>query len=132
MLAEYMNHPLDWVGKYRNVNTDVAPVSLSTFLTDDGDLELGDTIVDTRAQEEYDEMIIEEEREIIDAALAQLHEEDRRILILRCGLKGEDSRTLEDTALKMGSTREHVRLREEKAMKQLHEILSVSLEAYRD
>jgi len=85
------------------------PSSLNMPVSIDGAAEVMDLVEDenaTRATENIQEMFTAER---LDVLLAVVDEREREILTLRFGLRGDEPKTLEDTAKKFDITRERVR-----------------------
>ena len=95
------------------------PLSLSQPLTDEGDAELSDIVVD-RSAEPPDEVA---ERSLLPSEivrlLAPLSERERKVLTLRFGLDRGDPRTLEEVGVLFDLTRERIRQIESRALSKL-------------
>jgi len=84
----------------------------------------------TEVEEELEQIALVRE---VDAALATLKDRERRVLILRFGLNGNDEHTLEQIGQQIGVTRERIRQIEEKALRRLrHPTRSKRLRGYAD
>lgn len=70
--------------------------------------------------------------ERVDELLNCVDERAREILILRFGLKGEETRTLEEAAQRFGITRERVRQIEGSALQKIRNYLKEHRENLRD
>lgn len=67
----------------------------------------------------HEEVVNLEARRAVNELVATLSERERKILILRLGLHGEEPRTLEEVGQRFGVTRERIRQVEEKAVTRL-------------
>ena len=101
------------------------PSSLNAPLSIDGSAELIDLIQD----ENYDRPIQNTEEifktERIDKLLDCLDEREKKVIILRFGLRGQEPHTLEETAKQFGITRERVRQIEAIAIRKIKAQLMV-------
>lgn len=95
------------------------PGSLNAPLSLDSSFELIDVIEDKDAAQPSDTSQDFALSERLEQLLNKVNERERRILILRFGLQGEEPRTLEETAREFGITRERVRQIEEAALKKI-------------
>ncbi|MDD5085879.1 MAG: RNA polymerase sigma factor RpoD/SigA [Candidatus Omnitrophica bacterium] len=95
------------------------PSSLNAPISIDGSTELIDLIEDdvVDAPDKSVKDLFKDER--IDRLLDRLDERERRIVVLRFGLKGEEVRTLEEIASEFKITRERVRQIEKTAIKKI-------------
>ena len=103
-------------------------VSLETPVGD-GDGVVSDLIADTNAQEPEAEAALRFRSTDVARALARLNPRLQRVLILRFGLDGTNSRTLEQVGVELGITRERVRQLETRALRELRHA-APSLELY--
>jgi RNA polymerase primary sigma factor len=103
-------------------------VSLETPVGD-GDGVVSDLIADTNAQEPEAEAALRFRSTDVARALARLNPRLQRVLILRFGLDGTNSRTLEQVGVELGVTRERVRQLETRALRELRHA-APSLELY--
>ncbi|HMK93234.1 MAG TPA: RNA polymerase sigma factor RpoD/SigA [Thermoleophilia bacterium] len=94
-------------------------VSLSQALSEDGTLELGDTLEqDSIAPVELDLIRSSFVRQI-QAMVEGLDEKEREVLRMRFGLDGEEPRTLQEIGDNLGLSRERIRQIESKAKEKL-------------
>ena len=94
-------------------------VSLSQALSEDGTLELGDTLEqDSIAPVELDLIRSSFVRQI-QAMVEGLDEKEREVLRMRFGLDGEEPRTLQEIGDSLGLSRERIRQIESKAKEKL-------------
>ena len=93
------------------------PSSLDTPVGEEDDALLGDFVPDTQtiSPEEYAEKI--QLQEIIAELLKGLKERERRVIIRRFGLMGEEPGTLEEIGKEMNVTRERIRQIEAKGLR---------------
>jgi RNA polymerase primary sigma factor len=103
-------------------------VSLETPVGD-GESVMADLIEDVAAQVPEDVTALNFRSRELAEALAELNPRLRRVLVLRFGLEGDHSRTLEDVGKVMGITRERVRQLETRALRELRHV-APSLELY--
>jgi RNA polymerase primary sigma factor len=94
------------------------PVSLDTPVGD-GDSLFADMIEDEMAAQPDEHTALEHRHGELSVAIAQLAPRMQRVLVLRFGLDGEGSRTLEDIGVELGVTRERVRQLEARALREL-------------
>lgn len=116
-LANELGFPIEKVREILKVSAD--PISLDTPIGEEDDSHLGDFIKD-------DSIIGPEEaaayavlRDQISKLLETLTERERRVLILRFGLKDGKTRTLEEVGREFNVTRERIRQIEAKALRKL-------------
>jgi RNA polymerase primary sigma factor len=96
------------------------PLSLDAALGADGELTLGDTLADPRA--EVDAVLDElADRHALAAAMAGLPPEQRRLLILRFGLDGGPPRPIGEVAAELGVPRDRARRMEAAALRALRQ-----------
>jgi RNA polymerase primary sigma factor len=94
-------------------------LSLSTALSEDGSLELGDTLEQETIPPVELELIKESFAEQIQGMVAQLDEKERQVIRMRFGLDGEEPRTLQEIGEELGLSRERIRQIESKAKEKL-------------
>jgi len=116
-IAKKMRRP---VGKVKRLKEIVAKISsLHAPIGEDGSGEFMDLIEDESLSTSVDELATFLLRERIASLLEKMSTRERKILILRYGLKDGVTRTLDETAKKFGITRERVRQIEAAAMRKL-------------
>ncbi|MBD0329236.1 MAG: sigma-70 family RNA polymerase sigma factor [Thermoleophilia bacterium] len=116
-IAEEANIPVSQVLEVRAAAR--ASTSLDQPVGDsDGDTLFGDFIAgdDPLPEDEVDDSL---RSQALREGLAALRERERRVLVLRYGLDGEDPRTLEEIGRRLGLTRERVRQIELEALRRL-------------
>ena len=116
-VAKAAKLPLDQVKATRDltrVTTSLdAPVG-------EGETSLGELRAESAADVEED-LIEREQEEAVEAALAKLPEQERRVLQLRFGTGGRPAYSVRDAARKLGVTQKTARELEERALKRLAE-----------
>ena len=95
------------------------PVSLETPIGEEEDSHLGDFIPDETAPAPADAAFYTLQREQLMEVLDSLTEREKKVLILRYGLDGGRSFTLEEVGEKFHVTRERIRQIEAKALRKL-------------
>jgi RNA polymerase primary sigma factor len=95
------------------------PISLETPVGEDRENTLGEFVEDTMQESPLEAASHELLRQDLRAALEELDERARRIVILRYGLEDGQHRTLEAVGKMMGMTRERARQIEAEALRQL-------------
>jgi RNA polymerase primary sigma factor len=95
------------------------PISLETPVGEDRENTLGEFVEDTTQETPLEAASHELLRQDLRAALEELDERARRIVILRYGLEDGQHRTLEAVGKMMGMTRERARQIEAEALRQL-------------
>ncbi len=99
------------------------PVSLETPIGEEEDSHLGDFIPDDTAPAPVDAAFYTLQREQLNQVLdSQLSEREKKVLVLRYGLDGGRSYTLEEVGEKFHVTRERIRQIEAKALRKLRGI----------
>jgi RNA polymerase primary sigma factor len=94
------------------------PVSLDSPVGD-GESMFADLIEDETSAQPDERTAIEHRHGELSDAIAQLAPRMQRVLVLRFGLDGEGTRTLEDIGTELGVTRERVRQLESRALRDL-------------
>ena len=118
-IGRKMKLPLE---KMKRINKMAAKISsLNAPIGTEGTAEFMDLIEDESVATAEDELIDFLKKEHVDALLEKMSKREKRILILRFGLKDGVPQTLGATAKKFGITRERVRQIENAAMKKLRE-----------
>jgi RNA polymerase primary sigma factor len=94
------------------------PVSLDSPVGD-GESFFADLIEDVASAQPDERTAMEHRHGELANAIAQLAPRMQRVLVLRFGLDGEGTRTLEDIGAELGVTRERVRQLESRALREL-------------
>jgi RNA polymerase primary sigma factor len=94
------------------------PVSLDSPVGD-GESSFADLVEDESSAQPHERTAIEHRHGELSDAIAQLAPRMQRVLVLRFGLDGEGTRTLEDIGSELGVTRERVRQLESRALREL-------------
>ena len=94
-------------------------VSLDRPIGEDGDATMGDLIPDLGVIDPADTALEGDALSQIEAALAELEERERLILMLRFGLGGQEPQTLEEIGAHFGLTRERIRQMQNRALAKL-------------
>ena len=118
-IAKVMEIPVEKVKEIENIAG--RPGSLNAPVSIDSTVELIDLIEDDAAHSPERKMgeVLKGER--VQELLKDLDERERKILIFRFGLGGEEPQTLESVAKKFGITRERIRQLEVSALKKIRE-----------
>ena len=116
-IAKKMKKPVVKVKRLKEIVSKIS--SLHAPIGEDGSGEFMDLIEDESPSTSVDELASFLLRERIASLLEKMNNRERKILILRYGLKDSITRTLDETAKKFGITRERVRQIESAAMKKL-------------
>ena len=96
-----------------------APLSLETPMGDEGATNLGELVSDPQADERFEDVFRDLQRNDVLRVLGTLTERERVILLLRFGMTGEQPMTLEEVGRRFGLTRERIRQLEGKALAKL-------------
>jgi len=120
-IAEISGLPLDFVTNLFSVV--IKTYSLETIIDEDGKLTFEDVLVNTSAEEPLS--AFEQTRRVEEVAswLEVLGDDEKRVIILRYGLDGEEPQTLESIGKVFGVTRERIRQIEQKAINKLRRIV---------
>jgi len=119
-IAEYMKMTPEEIENLRTFAADTT--SLNVVVGDDeSGSELGDLIADDSAQQPDEMTMSHAVDDVLQRALNKLSVLERKTIELRWGLADEERRTLEEVALKIGQTRERIRVIEREAMAKLSE-----------
>jgi len=118
-IAKVMEIPIEKVKEIENIAG--RPSSLNAPVSIDSTVELIDLIEDDAAHSPERKMgeVLKGER--VQELLKDLDERERKILIFRFGLGGEEPQTLESVAKKFGITRERIRQLEVSALKKIRD-----------
>jgi RNA polymerase primary sigma factor len=101
----------------------VKTYSLETIIDEEGKLTLEEVLPSTSAEEPLS--VFEQTRRVEEVAswIDTLGNDEKQVIILRYGLDGEETQTLEAIGKKFGVTRERVRQIEQKAINKLRRIV---------
>ena len=116
-LSVALDMPIERVREILKISAD--PISLDTPIGEEDDSHLGDFIKDERIlgpEEAASYAVLQDQ---ISTLLDTLTERERRVLMLRFGLKDGKSRTLEEVGKEFNVTRERIRQIEAKALRKL-------------
>ena len=116
-IAEEVGLTVQRVREVRDAMQDL--VSLDKPIGEDGDATMGDLIADGATSDPAESAQHEDAISQIDAALQELDERERIILILRFGLDGQEPRTLEEVGQHFDLTRERIRQMQNRALAKL-------------
>ncbi len=116
-VAEEVGLTVERVREVRDAMQDL--VSLDKPIGEDGDATMGDLIPDAIAADPAESAQKEDAVAQVEAALAELDERERLILILRFGLDGQEPRTLEEVGQHFDLTRERIRQMQNRALAKL-------------
>ncbi len=125
-IARRAKLPLDEVKAVRDLTR--VTTSLDAPVGDDGDTTLGEFRAEASESVE-DEVDEREQEQAIDAALATLPEDERRVIELRFGTGGTPEASLREVAREVGVSQERARQLEARGLKRL--ALEGSLSAWR-
>ncbi len=107
-VAERLSWDVDRVKDVKSAMPDA--ISLNQPLSpDEGSSELGDFVEDERESDAAGEVVLNLETRRLMESVEQLPERQRRVLVRRYGLDGEEPATLADLSEELGVSRERVR-----------------------
>jgi RNA polymerase primary sigma factor len=120
-IAEISGLPLDFVSNLFSMV--VKTYSLETIIDEDGKLTLEEVLANTSVEEPLS--VFEQTRRVEEVAswLDILGNDEKRVIILRYGLDGEEPQTLESIGKVFGVTRERIRQIEQKSINKLRRIV---------
>lgn len=116
-LADALDMPAEKVREILKISAD--PISLDTPIGEEDDSHLGDFIKDERVMGPEEAASYAVLQDQIASLLDTLTDRERRVLMLRFGLKDGKSRTLEEVGREFNVTRERIRQIEAKALRKL-------------
>lgn len=129
-IADVMGLPVEKIKELERIASQ--PGSLNAPVSLDGSAEMMDLIEDESIASPVQNVEELFEGERIDQLLNFVDDRERQVLILRFGLKGGESHTLEETAKRFGVTRERIRQIEFAAIKKIRYILKLKAEKLED
>lgn len=120
-IADASGLPLDFVSNLFSMV--VKTYSLETIIDEDGKLTLEEVLANTSVEEPLS--VFEQTRRVEEVAswLDILGNDEKRVIILRYGLDGEEPQTLESIGKVFGVTRERIRQIEQKSINKLRRIV---------
>ncbi len=116
-LSNALNMPIEKVREILKISAD--PISLDTPIGEEDDSHLGDFIKDEHVMGPEEAASYAVLQDQISNLLKTLTDRERRVLMLRFGLKDGRSRTLEEVGKEFNVTRERIRQIEAKALRKL-------------
>ncbi len=116
-LSVALEMPIEKVREILKISAD--PISLDTPIGEEDDSHLGDFIKDERILGPEEAAAYAVLQDQISTLLDTLTDRERRVLMLRFGLKDGKSRTLEEVGKEFNVTRERIRQIEAKALRKL-------------
>ena len=119
-LAKVMDVSLDKVKEIEGVLNN--PASLNVPVSIESQSELIDMIEDEAGARPHDTTHEFLTSQRIEQLLNVVSEREKRILMMRFGIGGEEPRTLEEAAREFGVTRERIRQIEEAALKKIQKV----------
>ncbi len=119
--AEEIARELQWTAREVKDILRIAqlPISLEKPIGEEEDSELGDFVEDDTAESPFEMASENLRRENVQKALDALPQREREVIEMRYGLKGHQSRTLEEVGRAFGVTRERIRQIENNTLKKL-------------
>ena len=129
-ISKIMEVPVEKIKEIENIAG--RPGSLNAPVSLDSSVELIDLIEDDATHSPEKELgeVLREER--IHKILQALDDRERKIVVLRFGLEGEEAHTLEEVAKKFGITRERIRQLEVIALKKIRDRFRTGREKLQD
>jgi RNA polymerase primary sigma factor len=129
-IADVMGVGVDKVREIERIASQ--PGSLNAPISLDGAAEIIDLIEDDTVSSPVQNVEGLFEGERVDQLLKFVDDRERRVLVLRFGLRGGETHTLEETAKEFGVTRERIRQIEMTAIKKIRYILKLKEEKLED
>lgn len=120
-ISEDTGLPLDFVTNLFSMV--VKTYSLETIIDEDGKLTLEEVLASTTAEEPLSAFEHTRRVEEVASWLDTLGNDEKRVIILRYGLDGEEPQTLESIGKIFGVTRERIRQIEQKSINKLRRIV---------
>ena len=116
-IAKHIGADLDKVQTVMDITQAVS--SLDVAVDDDGETSVGDLIADSRAENPFNNLAKEANRQIIESVFDTLSNREAEVLRLRFGIGADKPMTLEEVGAHFGVTRERIRQIENKAIRKL-------------
>ena len=114
-LAQRLEKGLEETRRLREVGQPIS--SINTRLGDEEGSEMGDLLPDERSAEDYARVEIGQWEQTLAEAIRSLPEREARVLEMRHGLDGKDTRTLREVSEVLGISQERARQVEIKALR---------------
>lgn len=116
-IAKHIGADLDKVQTVMDITQAVS--SLDVAVDDDGETSVGDLIADSHAENPFNNLAKEANRQIIESVFETLSNREAEVLRLRFGIGADKPMTLEEVGTHFGVTRERIRQIENKAIRKL-------------
>jgi RNA polymerase primary sigma factor len=116
-IAKHIGADLDKVQTVMDITQAVS--SLDVAVDDDGETSVGDLIADSHAENPFNNLAKEANRQIIESVFDTLSNREAEVLRLRFGIGADKPMTLEEVGTHFGVTRERIRQIENKAIRKL-------------
>ncbi|MCX8021568.1 MAG: sigma-70 family RNA polymerase sigma factor [Syntrophorhabdaceae bacterium] len=121
ILAEKTKLPLSFINNLFSIVTKT--YSLETMIDEEGRLTLEDVIPDTTHEEPFSVYEHAKRMEEVAFWIDRLNNDEKRVIVLRFGLDGDEPQTLESIGKLFGVTRERIRQIEQKALNKLRKTM---------
>lgn len=116
-IAKHIGADLDKVQTVMDITQAIS--SLDVAIDDDGETSMGDLIADNHAENPFNNLVKEANRQIIESVFDTLSSREAKVLRLRFGIGADKPMTLEEVGTYFGVTRERIRQIENKAIRKL-------------
>lgn len=116
-IAKHIGANLDKVQTVMDITQAVS--SLDVAVDDEGETSIGDLIADSHAENPFNNLAKEANRQIIESVFETLSNREAEVLRLRFGIGADKPMTLEEVGTHFGVTRERIRQIENKAIRKL-------------
>lgn len=116
-IANYIGEELDKVQTVLDIAQ--ATTSLDTPVDEDGETSMGDLIADHSAENPFQNLVKEANKQIVESVLNTLSGKEAEVLRMRFGIDTTKPMTLEEVGNAYGVTRERIRQIENKAIRKL-------------